>query len=372
MGAHCNDIAVASAEMSHTCDVLRDKLSASVAETREVEGIASEISVAVNEAVVSIEQLTTTSSEINSLARSITDIADQTNLLALNATIEAARAGEAGRGFAVVADEVRSLANRAATSTGKIQELAERIDRFTVGAGQSMAGLARMVEGDAADDMSSISRSISQLLSGMEIAANGIDHVAGRSLDVAHKAEDILQHQGEARLPAHLKRMLDAMRATVVDIVAAVERDIEAGTISMADVFDDRYVPIPGTSPEKYSNRFDSYTDRVFPPLQDGLLDRMPDLAYAASVDRNSYVPTHNARFSKPLTGDHEVDLASNRTKRIYADRTSVRGSANTEPFLLQTYKRDTGEVMQDVHIPVYIGGRHWGAFRAGLALEAD
>ena len=80
----------------------------------------------------------------------------------------------------------------------------------------------------------------------------------------------------------------------------------------------------------------------------------------------NGYFPTHNRKFSKPMTGDYDVDLAQSRTKRIFDDRTGLRCGKNTESFLLQTYKRDTGEVMHDLSAPIYVKGRHWGGFRIG------
>jgi methyl-accepting chemotaxis protein len=144
------------------------------------------------------------------------------------------------------------------------------------------------------------------------------------------------------------------------------EQSISQGQISEDALFDRRYTPIPGTDPVKHKSAFDDYTDAVLPGIQEKILEKMPGIAYAGAVDASGYFPTHNRKFSKPLTGDYAHDLVNNRTKRIFTDRTGSRCGSSTQPFLLQTYKRDTGEVMHDLSAPIYVNGKHWGGFRIG------
>lgn len=110
----------------------------------EIESVA----VAVKAAADTVEVLGASSQDISRILLVIKEVADQTNLLALNAAIEAARAGEAGRGFAVVADEVRKLAERTGTATLEIGRLVEAIRSNTANAvGSMQSGTARMESG---------------------------------------------------------------------------------------------------------------------------------------------------------------------------------------------------------------------------------
>ena len=137
-------------------------------------------------------------------------------------------------------------------------------------------------------------------------------------------------------------------------------------------MFNFHYEPVKGTNPQKFTTRFDSFTDVLLPPVQEPVLEENNFIIYAGAVDINGYFPTHNKKFSKPMTGDYDTDLANSRTKRIFDDPTGSRCGKNTESFLLQTYKRDTGEIMHDLSVPIYINGKHWGGFRVGYPPEKN
>ena len=140
--------------------------------------------------------------------------------------------------------------------------------------------------------------------------------------------------------------------------------------ISQADLLSVEHEPVPHTNPPKFTSRFDVFTDRVLPRIQEKVVQNHPELVFAICTNKRGYVPTHNDKFAKPLTGRYEVDLVNSRSKRIFNDRTGSRCGSHTQKVLLQTYKRDTGEIMHDLSVPIMVNGTHWGGFRMGYRAD--
>ncbi|MCY1446870.1 hypothetical protein D9M71_634620 [compost metagenome] len=142
------------------------------------------------------------------------------------------------------------------------------------------------------------------------------------------------------------------------------------GRVSLDDLFDRRFQAVPGTYPQKYGSRFDRYTDQVLPAIQEPLLKGHEGLVFAIACTPEGYVPTHNLAFSEAPSGDPERDMARSRSKRMFNDRTGIRCGSHQQPLLLQTYTRDTGELMHDLSVPIFVQGRHWGGLRLGYRPE--
>jgi methyl-accepting chemotaxis protein len=149
------------------------------------------------EATASVQRLRESSQQIGDVIRTITAIAEQTNLLALNATIEAARAGEAGRGFAIVASEVKELAQATATATDEITRRIESIQGDTDLAVRSVGGFAEVIEAIAGYQAAVGAAVREQTVTTSAMAANA-NAVSTSTTEIAVAMSDVLDSARQA------------------------------------------------------------------------------------------------------------------------------------------------------------------------------
>ncbi len=348
-------------------------------------------------------QLGENSQKIGGIIDIIDEISDQTNLLSLNAAIEAAGAGEAGKRFSVVANEVRRLADRTAEATNQVKVLIAQIQQATNGtimlteegtkgvdaANALVANIARALENvtmavaETTAAASEIKLMTQQQTTASEQMAETIAEVRDVATQVAASSQETTQSISE--LTGLAERLQDLVeenllvqaKGTVQSAAAEMARTlteaIDAGKFTVAEIFDENYQLIPNTRPQKYHTRYDQYLDETIQGFEDSLLTDS-HVTFAVLVDRNGYLPTHNSRYCQPLTGDFEKDKVGNRTKRLFNDKVGLTAARyegkDGKGYLQQVYERDTGEKMWDISAPVIVKGRHWGAFRIGYLME--
>ncbi len=346
-----------------------------------------------------VHNLTTNSERIKDIVLLIKDISDQTNLLALNAAIEAARAGEAGRGFSVVADEVRKLAERTRKAT---EEISDNITAMLRHVKSTSSGITVINEnmnqveeviGNTSHHFENLVQDFENNSGQLSRIASAIEELSVTNLEIHRQVTDIHGlSKGVAELLAESTRSSTDMNRITEGMLEAVTRfrignDILEEMIERVriyrdkiqakiqdissrgvNIFDRKYKAIANTNPQKYSSGYDALFQQELQPLCDEAR-RDLKVIYSVPVDVNGYLSVHHSEVSKPMTGDPKTDLVYSRHQKIYFTvDTEKRRAGNTNPFLFQTYLRDTGAILNDLSMPIYIGGKHWGAFIVGFS----
>jgi len=250
VASQAGTVATASEEMSCTSSEIAsnclmavessqrasDSASSGFAVVQETVDEMGRIAERVKESAQTVESLGARSDQIGEIVGTIEDIADQTNLLALNAAIEAARAGEQGRGFAVVADEVRALAERTTKATKEIGAMIKAIQMETKGAVSSMEEGVKAVEKGTADasrsghalqeileQANAVTMQINQIATAAEeqtATTNEITHNIQQITEVVH--ETAKGSQESASAASQLSRLAEELQQLVGSFKLAV------------------------------------------------------------------------------------------------------------------------------------------------------
>jgi methyl-accepting chemotaxis protein len=306
----------------------------------------------------------------------IETISSETTLLSFNAAIESAHAGEAGRGFGIIADEIRVLAEGTSQSTQQIAAViatiadASQTMRATSGAAgrqaeamqsdttavQAAIGGLRIEIGTTFERASEVATIVDQQLSALsnirratEIATQRVRSDSAAATDSRRIELAMLgtrAHDLAARRP--LGTVAEEIRA--IGLRAAEQMDgifedaIARGAIRLEDCFDTNYVPIVGSKiadlgrlfdisrvpatgfdPPKFATRYDRAVEDGFNALIDATVPTHPAITAMIAVDLNGFSFGHFRECRRAWTGDYTRDLNTNRIKRFFDDELSLR-----------------------------------------------
>ncbi len=290
----------------------------------------------------------------------------------------------------------------------------EKITSLVAGANDAARQIATLA-GEQLTDVHAVDENIQTLAS----ASTEIEHqtrsVCQRQLDLSAGTEQASRTIGAfdtgglvSRLRNHCQSLADELRAILeaavdsrkVALQQVIGLNYEQATGSLiarfGRLFDVSRIGAEGFTPPKYHTPYDALIDTAMMARMDAVLAAEPAITFALPLDLNAYAAAHNSIYSKDLSGNPEQDLLSNRTKRFFTDSAALTRGARMElgvelptrvmtlqeiqaagarltepasanqPFLIQTYARDTGTVLSTMSVPLYIKGQRYGSVIIG------
>lgn len=391
---------ILSARACEQLDRGAERVNTAVSEFRSVIDLIARLGQHVTNFAAVMEQ-------VQQVSQSIESIAKTTNMLALNAAIEAERAGDAGRTFAVVAAEVKKLAQNTRSATDEIRrsigslatEAAGLVAEIQSGVEQSSRAETQFETitdalHDAThlvsllDDQSDrIAQSSAMVHSNGARVRDAVDNVVvsvrknsnmlGETRDSILSMERVSNRMFNAVISAGVSprdsAIVDLAAQCRDEFSAIAEKAMAGGTLTLAQLFDTNYQPVPGSRPERFRTTLSDWADRNWQPLFDRMMKQHPNIKMTSAGDMNGFLPTHISDRSRKPTGDLTHDTTYCRNGRILFDAIDQQAKKSTAPYFMAVYRQEgdgTNYVtVRNVYMPVFINGRRWGDLEVAYQL---
>jgi methyl-accepting chemotaxis protein len=301
-------------------------------------------------------------------SKAIGVIADQTNILSVNAAIQAAQSiGVSGMRFSVVAHEVKQLATRSKETSINISK---QLEALIVSFNKLQLEIDESIEGAV-----SAREKVAGITKTNDDSSQRLDRVGQLLKEAFERENQQLKLLVKTGVETEHSPFCDKAMETATLIGETFEAAIKERKITSEALFSSEYTKVEGTNPEQFKTPYIDYTDKILPTIQEPVCQWNPKVAFCAAVRVDSFLPTHILKVSNPqrLYAKTAEDIAWNdancRNHRFFKDPTGLAAGKNREPCMVRVYDRKVGDVtviMYDVSSPIMVNGKHWGGVRIG------